>query len=184
MEGDALSVVSGRSREITHKWGLPVPENPRKRAIFFNRSLNVDKIRRLEDAAACAATWKQAAERAGMYPEELGYMMKLGRSGHPTYGRLVERLLTARAGAVARIQERMYEHADSAAGIKDGTAEKFLKMDEKDSWLDESRHSDIAVTANIGKVVINTNFDDDLVIVDGKIVEDDVVDAEVVGGDG
>lgn len=155
---------------VKYKYGIMAPKDPRKQAIFYNTSLNVEKIRRVTDAIEDGATWRVAAAQAGMYPTEFEYMIKLGRAGHPTYGRLVSELLETRGLAARKMFKRMLDHSMSDDGVKDGSLERMIKAEERDSWLETGSESTVKGSGT--KVNINVNFGDE------KTVNHEVVDAE------
>ncbi len=157
---------------VKRKYGIPIPRTPRKQAIFYNKSLDVDKIMRIKDAIAEGATWRAAAMQAGMYPSEFEYMIKLGRAGHPAYGRLVSELLESRGALARRMFDRMLSHAMTEDGVADGTLEKMIKAEERDSWLETE--SEVQARSGGGvKVNINIEFGDEQ-----EVSHEDALDAE------
>ena len=164
-EATKLSVVK-------YKYGLPVPKNPRKQAIFYNKSLDVEKIRRVKEAIEEGATWRAAAMQAGMYPKEFEYMIQLGRAGHPAYGRLVSELLESRGKLARQMFAKMFDHAMSEEGVSDGTLEKMIKAEERDSWIETAHEGGVNPGATV-KVNINVEFGDER-----EVSHEEILDAE------
>lgn len=163
--GEVSEVIKTR-----RKYGLVVPKTPRKQAIFYNKSLDVEKILKIKDAIAEGATWRAAAMQAGMYPSEFEYMIKLGRAGHPAYGKLVSELLEARGAVSRKMFDRMLSHAMSEEGVTDGTLEKMIKAEERDSWIETG--AAVSGAGNVSaQVNINVNFGDEKTV-DHSDVED------------
>lgn len=178
MEKSGTSAIQPSDDEepkiIKRKWGIKVPSKPREQAIFYNKSLDVTKIKRICEAVEEGATWRIAAAQAGMYPSEFEYMIKLGRAGHPVYGQVIYRLLEARGVVARKLISKMMDHAMSDEGVADGTLEKMIKAEERDSWIDVAP-SETANTGSGVKVNINVNFGDEKTVDHSK---SEVLDAE------
>jgi len=179
MESAETSVVPSdakprpKARIVKTKYGIRVPVSPRRQAIFFNKSDSVEKIKQVCDSLKVGSTNRVAALSAGMLPEDLTYMIELGKQGHPLYGRLIEAVLKARGRKAREMQERIVEHAMTDEGVVDGTLEKAIIAEERDSWLND--RGPVSVATGMGVTVnFNTNFGDE------KPVDHSVVDAEDV----
>jgi hypothetical protein len=161
----------GKPVVAQYKYGIKVPKGHREQAIFYNKTADIKKIKLIREAAENGATWRVAAAQAGMLPKEFEYMMALGRAGHPAYAQLVDELIQARGKLSRQLHERAAEHAMSDEGVRDGSLEKMIKAEERDSWLDNE--SEYSVSAGSGlKVNFNVNFGTE------KPVEHDAEDVE------
>lgn len=159
--------------------GFPIPKAPGKAAILLSNVVDTDQIERIRHAVKHGATWRVAAMQAGMQIDEFEYLWYLGKMRHPVYRDLVKEILRARGDFAAELHEHIAEHALTPAGLKDGTTEKVLKMEEKDSWMEEKGGApDVVVNIGISKVNLNVDFGEDVEINHGR---SRVVDAEVVG---
>jgi len=175
--GDALTTDSDGSEIVECHHGFPVPRDPRKRALLYNRSMDVQKMDRLYEALERGATFRSAAMQARMLPREFEYIWQLGKDGHPTYRKFFNQVMEARGDYATRLQQHVASHAFTTAGVEDGTAMKVLKAEEKGTYIDErEKVADVVLNLEIGKVVLNTEYGDEAEVVHGE-----VEDAEVVG---
>lgn len=182
----AITAVNKTTGEIveTHI-GFPIPDNPRRQAILYaRRGPTHERIKDMRSAVTRGCNWRQTAAAGGLTKAEFRYMWDLGINGHPVYGKMVSELLIARADLVGSIQERLAERANSEDGVLDGTAEKFLKAEERDGWIDSGDGgSKAAVQVNIGRVNIdiNDNFDEEVVPIVPVVCEAEDAEFEEVG---
>lgn len=161
---------SGKLELVKYKYGIKVPRSARRQALFFNDSVNVDKIERVCEALEGGSTKRVAADCACIPVEDLDYMMALGQAGHPFYGKLFEDVSSVRGRAARKLHRRVREHALSDEGVKDGTAIKALRAEEKDSWL-EDQGGPAQTVNNTMQVILRTNFGNE-VEVDHSEAED------------
>ena len=147
----------GKPEIAKYKYGIKAPKGHREQAIFYNKTADIKKIKLIREAAENGATWRVAAAQAGMLPKEFEYMMALGRAGHPAYAQLVDDLIQARGKLSRKLHERAAEHAMSEEGVRDGSLEKMIKAEERDSWLGEE--SEFSANSGGGlRVKLQVNF--------------------------